>query len=66
MIEVISIDKTMEQRVNEALDKQHFSLFEIEKFSKYPLMAIKAGIVIGYGLCMEDVRKLSGGEIREL
>lgn len=66
MIEVIAVNKTMEQRVNEALDKEHFSLFEIEGFRNNPLLAVKTGIRIGYGLCMEDVKKLSGGQINEL
>ena len=47
----------LEKRFEEEIAKEKFSDFEIEKFTKDPVLAIRYGMAMGYHMCLDDELK---------
>ena len=45
------------ERFKEAIDDQHFTVFEIAGFKDKPDLALLAGMAIGYKMAIEDAEK---------
>jgi len=47
----------LEDKFDKAIDEAHFNFLEITGFQKIPMLAVKAGIAIGYRLALDDIQK---------
>lgn len=52
----------MEQRMDNKIAESQFSAFEILGFQTKPMLAVKAGMAIGYKMALED---LEAGKFRK-
>ena len=48
----------MEARCNQEISQRNFSFFEMAGFASEPLLAVKAGVAIGYKMALKDVATL--------
>lgn len=50
------MNNKLEEKFDEAIENAKFNLFEMVGFTKEPALALKAGIAIGYGMAIDDIK----------